>query len=238
MKISAKHKEYQEVQDEISNTEMYVDRTVNNVIYLLEEFQYIKRNDENEIKGENTFSLTLSGKIGTQIREVHCILFTNLLMENKLDLLDANDLAAFLSCFTNCTVPEKLSTNVPVAKNKNVETLLFEFMENTRKLETKELQKHIESGTASVVHYNLIMYMYEWCECDDINKCKLLLQKMSIEKEIFLGEFIKAILKLNNIVNELVKIAELMGNIKLLHTLKEIPEKTLKYIATNQSLYI
>ena len=111
-------------------------------------------------------------------------------------------------------------------------------MENTRKLETKELQKHIESGTASVVHYNLIMYMYEWCECDDINKCKLLLQKMSIEKEIFLGEFIKAILKLNNIVNEIVKIAELMGNIKLLHTLKEIPEKTLKYIATNQSLYI
>ena len=44
--------------------------------------------------------------------------------------------------------------------------------------------------------------------------------------------------KINNISSELEKVAELIGNIELLHKLHEIPAKTLKYVATNQSLYI
>ena len=39
-------------------------------------------------------------------------------------------------------------------------------------------------------------------------------------------------------VNELKNIAEYTGNVKLLHKLTQIPELTLKFIATNQSLYI
>jgi hypothetical protein len=46
---------------------------------------------------------------------------------------------------------------------------------------------------------------------------------MSLEKDIFLGEFVKAILKINNITAELEKV---------------VPQLTLKYVATNQSLYI
>ena len=88
------------------------------------------------------------------------------------------------------------------------------------------------------IQFDTISYIYEWCECENINDCKLLLQKMQNEKEIFLGEFIKSILKINNIVNELEKVAEKMGNIKLLQIIKEIPQKILKYVATNQSLYI
>ena len=56
--------------------------------------------------------------------------------------------------------------------------------------------------------------------------------------DIFTGEFIKAILKINNMVNELKNITEYTGNVELLHKLTQIPELTLKFIATNQSLYI
>jgi hypothetical protein len=62
--------------------------------------------------------------------------------------------------------------------------------------------------------------------------------KVEAEKGIFLGEFVKAILKINNIANEMEKIAELISNINLLSKLKEIPMLTLKYVATNQSLYV
>jgi len=34
------------------------------------------------------------------------------------------------------------------------------------------------------------------------------------------------------------KVAELVGNVSLLHKLKSIPEQTLKFVATNQSLYV
>ena len=61
---------------------------------------------------------------------------------------------------------------------------------------------------------------------------------MEKEKEIFLGEFVKALLKINNIVEELKLVAELLGNVHLLSTLAEIPHNLLKYVVTNQSLYV
>jgi hypothetical protein len=78
----------------------------------------------------------------------------------------------------------------------------------------------------------------EWCECDTEQECKFLLQKLQMEKGIFLGEFIKAVLKINNISAELEKVAETLYNIEFLSKLKQIPELTLKFVATNQSLYV
>jgi hypothetical protein len=61
---------------------------------------------------------------------------------------------------------------------------------------------------------------------------------MGEKKQIFLGEFVKALLKINNISSEFEKIAEMTGNISLLSKLREIPVMTLKYVVTNQSLYV
>jgi hypothetical protein len=58
------------------------------------------------------------------------------------------------------------------------------------------------------------------------------------EYETFPGEFIKAILKINNMVNELKNVAEYIDNVELLHKLTAIPDLTLKFVATNQSLYV
>ena len=75
-------------------------------------------------------------------------------------------------------------------------------------------------------------------ECENEVDCKSLLQQLGEEKEIFLGEFVKALLKINNISIEMEKIAELSGNVSFLSKLKEIPNMTLKYVVTNQSLYV
>ena len=61
---------------------------------------------------------------------------------------------------------------------------------------------------------------------------------MSSEKNIFIGDFVKAILKINNIASEIERVAEYINNMILLEKIKDVPNKTLKYIATNQSLYI
>jgi hypothetical protein len=71
-----------------------------------------------------------------------------------------------------------------------------------------------------------------------VEDCKFLLQKIGEEKGIFLGEFVKALLKINNISGEMEKIAELIGDVEFLKKLKEIPTLTLKYVVTNQSLYL
>jgi hypothetical protein len=66
----------------------------------------------------------------------------------------------------------------------------------------------------------------------------MVLQNLEQNKGVFLGEFVKAITKINNISGEMEKIAESIGNMTLLSKLRDIPRLTLKFVATNQSLYI
>jgi hypothetical protein len=101
-----------------------------------------------------------------------------------------------------------------------------------------ETSKQITTGTDYNIHYDLIDYVIAWSECESATECKEVLQKLEKEKGVFLGEFVKAILKINNIANEMEKIAESIGNISLLSKLREIPLMTQKFVATNQSLYV
>jgi hypothetical protein len=55
---------------------------------------------------------------------------------------------------------------------------------------------------------------------------------------VSLGDFIKAILKINNIACELEKICEVVGNVELLYKIKQIPSMTMKYVVNNISLYV
>jgi hypothetical protein len=101
-----------------------------------------------------------------------------------------------------------------------------------------ELDNNIDTGFDYSMHFDLIDYSVKWCDCASDIECKALLQEIALEKDIFLGEFIKAILKINNITAEMEKVAEMIGDIEFLSVLKQVPGLTLKYIATNQSLYI
>ena len=104
--------------------------------------------------------------------------------------------------------------------------------------QTDEMKLDMNTGVDYTIHFDLINYVDKWCLCENGEDCKLLLQALEREKGIFLGEFVKALLKINNISSELEKIAELYGNISLLSKLREIPSLTLKYVVTNQSLYV
>ena len=84
----------------------------------------------------------------------------------------------------------------------------------------------------------MINYVTEWCAADDVINCKIVLHKMSSEKNIFLGEFTKALLKINNIASEMEKVCDMIGKIDLLNKLREIPNITLKFVVTSQSLYV
>ena len=52
------------------------------------------------------------------------------------------------------------------------------------------------------------------------------------------GDFVKAILKINNISRELSRVLEELGEFELMHKISKIPELTMKSIVTAESLYI
>ena len=87
------------------------------------------------------------------------------------------------------------------------------------------------------IQYNICEIVYKWCKSTTEDECIKIFQELEYWG-IFLGDFVKAILKINNIVHELEKVAELTENVKLLSLLQEIPNSTLKSVVTNNSLYL
>ena len=85
--------------------------------------------------------------------------------------------------------------------------------------------------------YNICETVYKWCNASTEAQCIKVFEDLKYWG-IFLGDFVKSILKINNIVNELEKVAELTENMQFLSILNKIPKLTLKSVVTNNSLYL
>ena len=233
-RVSIKESEIAHIQKQIESVNSFIRSGVGNVLTLLNEEEYVEGN----LTDETSLKLTLRGKLASQIRETHCLVFSRLVEQKMFDLLTAKQLVALFSIFTNISVQDDFKDNVPKSDdevvNKNVADIVGMYSE----YQNKELQYNIHTGFDYNVHYDLLNYVEEWCDCENMESCKFVLQKIGSEKEVFLGEFVKALLKINNISSEMEKLAELTGNMDLLSKLKTIPTMTMKYVVTNQSLYV
>ena len=237
MKYDEKMMELTNLRQDYYQLENYVKNNVSMVIALLENESFIKKISTEET-GNEKYELTSLGFIATHIREIHCLTFAKLLETISFDILTPEQLVCIFSCFTNITVSDEfISYNLP-SNDTVLKNIIEEIYKKNQYYQDFEIKKHINTGIDYNIHYDLIEYVLMWCKCETSEQCKLILQKLEYEKGIFLGEFVKAILKINNISSELEKIAESVGNIALLSKLKEIPKMTLKFIATNQSLYV
>ena len=230
-KIESKETEISEQQKQLETVEKYIHSGVEVVLNLLKNEQLVEENTDE-------INLTLKGQIASQLREIHCLVFAKLLENKSIDEFTSKQLVGLFSCFTNVSVQDDFKEHFPSTDDKKINEIVTKVSSMYIDYQTKETELGINSGMDYNIHYDLLNYVDEWCCAQSVEDCKLVLQKMGEEKEIFLGEFVKALLKINNISNEMEKIAELTGNVLLLSKLKEIPNMTLKYVVTNQSLYV
>lgn len=232
----------------IKYTNFYKDK-INMVLNLLIDCKMVEKNDTNNINNttnannlENKYDyvLTLKGEIASNLREVHCLFFCDILFDTTdlLHTLNSHEIAGLLSCFTNISIPIEKRDIVPNVENNKLLEYVVNFFADYNSCKDFDLQHSIKLDVEDETHYDIIQYVINWCNCQSENECKQLLQTIYIEKNISCGEFIKCILKINNIVEELKICCEIIGLIDLNSKLCEISGLTLKYIATNQSLYV
>jgi superfamily II RNA helicase len=240
----------------------YINNDVENVLYLLREDGFLAtltsitkvsevtvdalesenvKIESSVIVSETTEKiecLTLKGKMASQLREVHCLVFARLLEDGILYKLSPVQLIVLFSCFTNISVQGGVEDFTPYTEDNVVKDIINTINTMFSDYQQTEIDYKINTGADYNIHYDLLEYVEQWTQCEDVETCKLLLQGLAEEKGIFLGEFVKALLKINNISCEMEKIAEMTGNIEFLSKLREIPNLTLKFVVTNQSLYV
>jgi len=208
----------------------YLNNGVLHALKILQNELFIEeKNDE--------YKLTVKGQIANHLNEVHCLVFAELIENNVVTKLNATELVLVFSCFTNITVPEDKRSikndlkNLDVILNNHIKSSLNKYMEI-------ESYSNFKTGMDYNIHYDLLPYMVEWIYANSEEDCKRILHRAEEEKDIFLGDFIKAILKINNIVFEMETIAQIIGNIPFLHELNKVHSLILKYVVNNQSLYV
>ena len=233
-KYNLKLKRIDDLQEDYNYVEKFIDNNVETIVRLLCDEGFVT----NDNSDEKTLTLTLKGTIASHLRETHCLVFSQLFQENVFDSLSTVQLVSLFSCLTNIVVKDEKKNYVPRVDDVSFKNIIFKVKNMYNDYITKETNLNINSGIEYTYHYDLLNYVDKWCYCENVEECKKLLQELADEKEIFLGEFVKALLKINNISSELEKIAEMTGNMALLSKLKEIPTMTLKYVVTNQSLYV
>jgi hypothetical protein len=217
------YKDIVEYNDYIYYCEHYIGRKVSGLFQVLEENGFIYRCIDKDIQDSSPIILTDKGMIAVNIHEIHPLIYTDLYCYNKFASLCATDIFCLLSCF----YPTKaVEITPPFLKEE------LKFIKVRMEYYEDQDQKY-EFVNQYVLQYDLMPFIKEWMDdCDDEIKSVKLLNKMKYT--IFCGDFVKCCLKLVNISKEIEKNAPP----DLREKLEEGKSKIMKFICTNQSLYL
>jgi hypothetical protein len=131
-----------------------------------------------------------------------------------------------LFCLFSCFYPFKGDTSPPFLKQE-----INYIQERIHYYNDRELSLDL-TQTECELKYDGMLFVKEWMEeCDNEIKSVQLLNQM---KDIFCGDFIKCCLKIVNMCKEIEKKA----TYDLREKLEEGKGKLMKFICTNQSLYL
>ncbi len=210
------------------NAENYLSITINNVIEILNNTGFIDNNNITEL-----------GLLASQFQEIHPLAISLLLYEtNYFNDLSAIEIIVLISCLNNIKVSDEVKIHNPNTESIQVNKLTNNLYSMLKKFYDMENFYNINTGSCYDINYDIQKYIMKWCESNTEIDCKVIIDLLDYECGIFIGEFVKIILKINNIANEIGKAAEITNNLHLLEKINKIPELTLKYIANNNSMYV
>lgn len=229
-----------ELECEINGMETYMQNEIQKVLELLKHRGFILHSQEEQDQRKQNIKCEIVQKI----HELPSIVFADFFCNEgeKMTNLSAVQMAIVFSCFTSIRLSDNESLkqmSVPDGNiiGDNVSSVVAALKHLYEEYEETEAQLGIESGEEYEMHFDLMDIIEDWCNAENEEACKMVLNRIQ-ERGIFLGEFIKALLKITSIAAELECVAGLLENMEWMAKLREIPVLLLKHVATNQSLYV
>jgi len=191
---------------------------------------------------EDGIQLTEQGKMASKIAEVHPLIWTDCIW-NKWDFMsrfEVKQIIGILSCLTDIKVGQDHKIYVPKTSDSFVKNRIIELQDEYSKYFDMECLKEMRTGIdyENVLNFDIIDEAMEWCDCSCEEECKLFIQSRLGEKEIGIGDFTKAMMKIATIAKEFQMCYNSDVNIEWQYKLSQIDDLVLKYIATTQSLYV
>ena len=188
---------------------------------------------------ELNYELTQKGKHASYINEIQSLVVTDVMTElNYFEKYETKEIIQILSIFCDVKVEDSIKNNYPVLNGK-CESVMKMFHKCYEEYTDIEDRYKVFTGlNANCLNYDIYEYIQQWVNTESEIECRIIIKKIKEEKEISLGDFCKALLKISTICKELYSMAIELEHIELAHKLSTVDGVILKYVVTNQSLYV
>ena len=190
---------------------------------------------------DGLYEMTQSGKIASNIAEIHPLILSNLFVKwEYFKNFSPKQLVGLFSCFTNVKVQDDVKMSIPAIDDSFLKCRINDVKTIYANYDDREASFDIRTGINYVdaLIFDIIEFAMEWCDCSNEMECKQFIQHTVADKNISIGDFTKAMLKIVTISKEWMNVCEMIGQIEALHKLSQIEGMVLKYVTTAQSLYI
>ena len=218
--------------------EQYIQDNTEKIVNILRESRFI-----DEVRSDHgiDYQFTQKGKIAACIAEAHPLVLTDIC--ERLDYFEEytpTQIVGILSCFADVKVPDDLKQIIPNCSDYYVNRAVDSIRDMLGEYEDSENENKIWSGYnyPDAIQFDLMELSMGWCGQNNEHDCKHFIQDGVAEKEISIGDFNKALLKIVTMAKELSNVCEEIGKVALLHKLSQIEPLILKYVTTSQSLYL
>jgi superfamily II RNA helicase len=229
-----------EEQNGLSYTETYIKQQTDKICEILIDKGFIKHFDGEEL-GNQSFTQTELGSIASSIAEIHPLIISEFMVSNNYFVeFSTKQLVGLFSCFTDVKIPSDQKTTLPNSEDSFLNQKIKLIQQMYVDYQKMEFQNDIQTGIKydDELIFDIIDFSMKWCDCSNEQECKYFIQNDVAEKSISIGDFNKALLKIVTISRELSNVCEETGQIELLYKLTQIEGMILKYVTTNQSLYV
>lgn len=185
----------------------------------------------NQVLETNGFKESPKMEIASMLHEVHPLVFTDLLV--KYDFFkeySTVDFFMLLSCFCEMKVQDaylKMSPDCLKDECMFMKTRMNNYIQ-------EEWNHELSASGQEMIQYDLMEFIQKWMNCENEMESLSVLQEVKMKKGIFIGDFVKACLKMVNITKELDRIERL----DLREKLREGTQSLMKFICTHDSLYL
>ena len=240
IKIRDIKKKIEKLKNDLYYLKNYNNIEINNIIDFLLKKQYITFNNKYNIwdtidkslymNNYNSMILNVKGLIAENINECNCILLTEIIINKYLEKHTIEEILGILCIFIEEKTEYDIYLNdldIPIIMYETIKTI-----ENLSKnYENNEKTSQIDIKTDWNIYLSFIESGYMWASMKDI-------YTIYNYSNIYEGNFIKNIIKLNNICENIKNICEIIKNYDLLKKLEKSEEILLRDQVTLESLYI
>ena len=233
MKDIEENPQYMEAKENFPSYQKHLMEKNKNTYYLdyAKHFIEYQVNSIYDILNKNDFNHEQKRNIALRMNEIHPLIFSDLYIKtNGFECYSTSNLYALLSCFY-----ELKNDEYPKIQDLNIDFIL----QRCTYYQEMETKYELSSMNQYNIQYAMYDYIQTWMNfCDNEQKCIQFINQMKEESGIFIGDFVKCCLKLIHISHELETICDSLSDYNCLQKVKQGKSQLMKFIMTNQSLYL